>query len=298
LLHVSVERGADPYLAAPKSCNGDRIYNSGCEETTCIMFAGKSALECLWAAKRVIKMLGSQEWSHELSNIERAVEILAGSHTCRRNAKMMPVSEHVVDLWRNILQDSSIADVIIRVGSTSNATASRAEGEILPAHSAVLCSASPVLRSMLSTRMDEASKREICVRDCSYSAVQLLLMILYTGQIGPLETESPSATLLDAVALGHRWLIDHVVDMLDRALSKCLDMQNFEAILDAALRLQLPCILASCRAFVSHHTHELQMRLTRSTGFGIPAVQSEVAHILCLDCKSGFRNSVKRRRTL
>jgi len=298
LLHIVLERGADPYLAAPKSCNGNRIYNSDCEETTCITFAEKSALECLWAAKRVIKLLGSKEWSHELTNIDKAVEILVGTYSCQRNTKVL-VSERLLELWCDILQDASTADVNIRIESQNEeSSADSAHLEIIPAHAAVLCSASPVLRSMLSSGMKEGEHREIVVADCSDSAVHMLLMLLYTGSVDSLETEPSSAMLLDAVALGHRWQIQHVVDMLDLALSKRLDLQNLEAKLDVALRLQLPCLLASCRAFVSHHAPEVRTRLTKRASIENTAVRTELSRVLCTDGSAASEHAAKRRRTL
>merc|ERR1719464_2720551 len=64
------------------------------KETKSIVFAGKSAFQCLLAAERAIKMTDAADWKEDLEAIDEAIEILSSS-SCRTSR--IAVSEGVIE---------------------------------------------------------------------------------------------------------------------------------------------------------------------------------------------------------
>merc|ERR1711972_877991 len=153
---------------------------------------------------------------------------------------------------------------------------------------------------MLSSEMREGSTRSIVVQDCGLQALKLLLSLLYSGSL-PAEEEEPALpTMLDALSLGHRWQVNHVVDVLARKISHQLDMQHFEAAAELALRLQLDGLLRSCKSFITENQNVLSTKLSKkgSLGFQSPTVRAEVERVLSATPSSEdhLRGPCKRRR--
>jgi len=282
LLRLAMERGADPNAAAPFSCNVQKFWylekRGQRKETKTLVFFGKSALQCLLAAERAIKMTDAGEWKEDLEAIDEAIEILSSSNI----RASLAVSEGVVETWESVLADAESADVAILVeGADDGAAAER-----VLVHSAVLRGASPVLRAMLATTgMREGARKVIEVKGCSLAALRLLLSLVYTGAV--VGEEPSAAAMLVALDLAHRWQVLHVVQMLAGALQRRLDADGLEPILDAALRFQLPSLLSACRAFISSHASELQMRLGKEAlaaaagpAAGCSAARAELLRVL------------------
>merc|ERR1740129_2049814 len=100
---------------------------------------------------------------------------------------------------------------------------------------------------MLSTTgMREGARKIIEVKDCSTQALRLLLSLIYTGTAGAGDEEPGPGAILAALDLAHRWQVMHVVQMLASALQRRLDLDCFEAVMDIALRFQLPSLLSAC----------------------------------------------------
>merc|ERR1719203_1128961 len=222
---------------------------------------------------------------------------------------MVPVVEEVVSTWEAALQDVATTDVTIRVlpgGADSGEDTQGSPAEVR-AHSAVLQGASSVLKAMLSQQgMREGANGVIEVNGCSAAAVRLLLSLVYTGAPcnGPSgeEEDFTSSTILAALDLAHRWQLLHVVQLLSAAASRRVDADTFEAAADAALRLELPFLLAACRAYAAAHAREMRQRLTRG-GAGMlqsAAVRADVEKLLACEAGSSAEAptpaSSKRRR--
>jgi len=298
LLRIAMERGANPYVAAPASCDACRNWCYGDEETEAVQFAGRSTFECLWACERVIRQMDSDNWLDEIGALDEAAEILAKPNHTTSSGSVL-VSEGLLEMWESIYSDVESADVILKVVAPDKLDA----GSVC-AHSVILRGASPVLKAMLATGMREGDRKEIEVSDCSEEALHFLLSLLYTGSISSTEEstqEPPASIMLCALNLAHRWQVGHVVRMLVLALAQRIDMDNFDVLADTALRLQLGPLLTSCRSFIAGHARELRCRLlsTGTTGrIQSPAVRAEVESILSgTACAAGETPRRKRRRT-
>jgi len=276
LLRMAMESGADPDIPAPPSCDCELFWHfekhGQLQKTKFISFTGKSALQCLLAAKRVITELDVRDWMCELEAIDEAVDILSKSGP---PTNKIAVSEGVVETWEAVLNDTASTDVVLRAEGSGNAE--------VKAHSVVLCGASPVLKAMLSTTsMREGDRRVIEIKDSSIQAVGLLLVLIYTGTTGAGEEEPQVPVMLSALDLAHRWQVLHVASMLASAVASRLDPDNFEAAMDAALRLQLPQLLSAGRAFACSHPDLMRDRLADAgaCGFRSPAVRADVDRAL------------------
>mmetsp|Transcript_38576 Transcript_38576/g.120038 ORF Transcript_38576/g.120038 Transcript_38576/m.120038 type:complete len:383 (+) Transcript_38576:103-1251(+) len=291
LMRLVLGKGASPHAKPPPQFSickswwkteGDKeVENS---RTPLVHFNDKSAYgvvaSCLEALTNV-----EGDWKRELRFLRDAAKILASyrpSGHAGGGVPRVPVAEGVVETWESVLADAESADVAILVeGADDGAAAER-----VLVHSAVLRGASPVLRAMLATTgMREGARKVIEVKGCSLAALRLLLSLVYTGAV--VGEEPSAAAMLVALDLAHRWQALHVVQMLAGALQRRLDADGLEPILDAALRFQLPSLLSACRAFISSHASELQMRLGKEAlaaaagpAAGCSAARAELLRVL------------------
>jgi len=233
-------------------------------------------------------MTDAADWKEDLEVIDEAIEIL--SNAGNRTASVS-VAEGVVELWESLLSDTESADVTICVGSgnseveAANERSEERAGDLehIPVHGVVLCNSSPVLRAMLcTTGMREGARKLIRVKDCSATALRLLLALIYTGTIGTCDMEPTPELLLAALDLAHRWQVLHIVQMIATGLQRHLSLDCFEPILDAALRFELQALLSACRAFASKHAGILRIRMGDASvpTLTSPSVRAEVARIL------------------
>uniref|UniRef100_A0A7S1S1J6 BTB domain-containing protein n=1 Tax=Alexandrium catenella TaxID=2925 RepID=A0A7S1S1J6_ALECA len=309
LLRFAMKCGADPHVVAPRQCDVSRWWGGECggDSMKPISFAGRSAFECLLAAKRSIKLRHQDpndeaDWTDELKAVDEAVEILSRSSGAASSS--IAVCEGVVNTWESALTDLSSADVVIRVRSSGikDVDEEVGIGQVL-AHSCVLQGSSAVLKAMLSNQsMREGVQRAIEVVGHTVQAVRLLLALVYTGTVSSTDEGPDVPTILNSLDLAHRWQLLHVVTMLASAVSQRVDMDNFEPALDAAMRLELPQLLCSCRAFVASHAREMRQRLAArggpSYGFQSSAVRAEVEKVLSSEGAEGGAPQKRRRRAL
>lgn len=298
LLRFAMQCGADPHIVAPRQCDVSRWWGGerGPDSVSMkpISFAGRSAFECLLAAKRSIKLRHQDpnddaDWTDELKAVDEAVEIL--SRPSGATSSVTSVPDGIVATWESTLADTESMDVVILVRSSSG------EEDEVPAHSAVLLGASSVLRAMLSTRMREGSRKVIDVEGCTAQSMRLLLALVYTGTVSSSDEGPGVETILGTLDVAHRWQLFHVVQMLASAAAQRIDVERFEAVADAALRLELPPLLSACRAFAAVHAREMRARLTSRGGFQSVAVRADVEKVLSGEGTEGVALK-KRRRAL
>lgn len=302
LLRFAMRCGADPHVVAPRQCDVSRWWGGerGGDSMKPISFAGRSAFECLLAAKRSIKLRHQDpnddaDWTDELKAVDEAVEILAKSTGAAFNTIAVP--EGVVATWESALGDTASADVVIRVKCANG----KEDDDEVQAHAAVLQGASAVLKAMLSTQaMREGAQKVIEVAGHTSGAVRLLLALVYTGTVSNTDEGPDVNTILSTLDLAHRWQLLHVVQMLAAAAAQRVDADSFEAAADAALRLELPPLLSACRAFAAAHPREMRARLTsrgggHAVGFQSAAVRSDVEKVLSGEGNEGVPQKRRRR---
>lgn len=299
LLRFAMRCGADPHVVAPRQCDVSRWWGGerGGDSMKPISFAGRSAFECLLAAKRSIKLRHQDpnddaDWTDELKAVDEAVEILSRSSGAASTSIAVP--EGVVATWESALADTASADVAIRVRTANG----REEGDEVQAHSSVLQGASTVLKAMLSTQsMREGAQKVIEVVGCTTHAVRLLLALIYTGTVSSADEGPDVNTILSTLDLAHRWQLLHVVQMLASAAAQRVDAESFEAAADAALRLELPVLLSACRAFAAGHAREMRGRLASRgvSGFQSSAVRADVEKVLSGEGAEGPPQKRRRR---
>jgi len=304
LLKFAAARGASPHIIAPETCDNPRCWSLGGEDdgdaqdTNMVIFAGKTALQCLLSLENEIRALEDWEknWARDISVIERSLNtLLSANRPATESISKLQIHEGVLDMWERILQNADASDVVISLkGQDSSGSET---GEVY-GHRVVLCEASPVLKAMLTGSMREGIQQKITLEGCSSTAVRLLLALLYTGSV-PGDEEPCLTNLLDALELGHRWQVQHVVDILTSAAMKRLGMHSLEAVLGVALRMQDMELLSVCRSFISGHAKEVSTKLAaRSKGFTDQAVVAEIHRTLAGGTTDAGSRAKKRRCVL
>ncbi|CAE7698230.1 Tdpoz4 [Symbiodinium sp. CCMP2456] len=186
-----------------------------------------------------------------------------------KSPKMCTFLDKVVDLLTTLWQqerekvtvDASILErweSILSMKSSQNVVFETADGEVT-AHDVVLIAASPVLKVMLKSPMQEGITKRIPVRDASESGVSLFVDMVYTGAT---QSRPDCNTMLVALDLAHRWQVKDAVCMLEEALCKKMTVQNFVSIANAAALKELEMLLKACKKFAAE-SKEVQAFLKR-----------------------------------
>merc|ERR1719326_585127 len=103
--------------------------------------------------------------------------------------------------------------------------------------------------------------------------------------------------MIDALVLGHRWQVQHVVILLTGWICKRLDFPNFEAVTVAALRLREPDLLSAVKAFIAGHADEMHAKLMDDMkGFHDKAVIAEVRRTLNVAVGADSAECPRKRR--
>lgn len=145
-------------------------------------------------------------------------------------------------------------------------------GEVVTAHSKFLVFASPVLSSMLASGYVEDQTKKITIRDCAAKSATLFLDMLHTASTTlDLDSEGDAATtLLEALELAHRWDVQFVVEMAERALTQSICDGSFDAIATAAQIKDLPNLKRACRTFAADPKNAIAKRLA-ATDASLPS---------------------------
>lgn len=206
LLKLALEQGASPDLPAPESCIrclSWRWFEKD-DWTEDVIPARKTGLETLLAVKRALlkseSLTQKSAVQKKIQDVDKALLTLFSEHSKTDSQKAL-VPEELLEMWARFLGDTTTADVRMIVCKTGEETS-----ETVPAHLGVLCAASPVLNAMLSGCMQEASAKEVSLEHVSVLAVKVLLSLMYTGSL-PMDFDTQSHTILEALDLAHRWQV-------------------------------------------------------------------------------------------
>lgn len=263
LLKLALEQGASPDLPAPESCIrclSWRWFEKD-DWTEDVIPARKTGLETLLAVKRALlkseSLTQKSAVQKKIQDVDKALLTLFSEHS-KTDSQKAPVPEELLEMWARFLGDTTTADVRMIVCKTGEETSAT-----VPAHLGVLCAASPVLNAMLSGCMQEASAKEVSLEHVSVLAVKVLLSLMYTGSL-PMDFDTQSQTILEALDLAHRWQVHYVVQILVSAAEKQLTLENFEALAEASVRLQLQQLQDICRTFANARKLELRAKFEES----------------------------------
>lgn len=238
-----IERGADPRTKAPETCEGEFCLDlDDGDETWSCEFADESAIGTLLEIRTKMQsentdkeLTGDASWDRDIAALDKLLDIFtktvpAGADWFQR------VDSGVVDTWDKMRHDKGRHDVVFET-STQHATA----------HSCVLSTASPVLAVMLTSGFQEGASKHIDIKDTPVTAVSLLLDLAYTGATS--SALDDVTIVLSALDLAHRWQMQSVVDMLERALKNMLADETFSIIAEVATLKGLQALKNSCIAF-------------------------------------------------
>jgi len=233
------------------------VSNSFWESVPC---AGHSAMSLATAIREQLRCAEGMRCSREELNDSHYPEIESVWLRCCRlldallqcfdeAARHAPapervrVAESVVARWEAFLAASESHDLTLVCARDKTVTA----------HARMLALSSPVLATMLSSPLIEGQTKSIPLPDCPAVAARLFLDLLYTGS-STAETDT-EATMLDALRLSHRWGVQPLVDMLERALTRQLtsglSRATFEDLAEAAQVLELPALRRACKLYVA-----------------------------------------------
>jgi len=164
--------------------------------------ANHSAISLTIAIKQKLR---SRDHATLLGRARHLLDLFSEYEEVRSDTKKMLVERSTINLWANVLDDASLADVHILAGDSR-----------FPAHAVVLCNVSQVLKAMLHSDMQEGRRKQIDLEGVKPAAVRLLLVHVYTGCF-----EGNGRCIsdeLEALSLAHRWQIDNTVQVLERSL--------------------------------------------------------------------------------
>ena len=162
--------------------------------------------------------------------------VLLTIYRSRSEAMIRSVDSGLIDNW------SRMRHMI----ETHNLSFETEEGNVT-CHDIVLMAASPVLKAMCTSKMQEGIHKRIRVEK-SAAAVSLFLDILYTGSA---RNDADYKTMLEALDLSHAWDVLSVVQVLSDMLRHQLTEESFIAIANAAVLQGSKALKRHCAAFAA-----------------------------------------------
>eukprot|EP00931_Biecheleriopsis_adriatica_P073529 TRINITY_DN47791_c0_g1_i1.p1 TRINITY_DN47791_c0_g1~~TRINITY_DN47791_c0_g1_i1.p1 ORF type:complete len:357 (+),score=70.07 TRINITY_DN47791_c0_g1_i1:74-1144(+) len=245
-----IDQGASPVDRADGSAGGFFVFRGAEdweERKIVVERKGRSALSL---AIEIRTKLQEQEGDAEEDDAEvdtdldfgaeeiyltELIEIFSSPDSSMHSSSRTTVNTSVVERWAAMLQDTKAGCVDIKA----------ADGTCT-VHASMLMCASPVLKALLHTPMQEGLEKSIAVTDCPLAAVNFLMELMYTG--GSSE-DVTAETALQTLELAHRWQVDDVVRMVENFLNGLLTEATFEDIASRSQLLNLPTLKRACIAF-------------------------------------------------
>ena len=212
-----------------------------CSEELTVSHSGHSAVSYLVEWKRVLEQNGGWRFFQcELGDFaegffNKAFATIARATPAQPPRRKAIVDESLVERWERIFHDISSHNVTFETADVP-----------VTAHDWMLKEASPVLKAMLQSSMQEGQEQCIHVADSPSLAVSLFLEILYTSSVH----EDPNfQTVLLALDLAHRWQVTEVVTILSEILEDLISDESFSAIAEASCLKQLERLKRLCHQF-------------------------------------------------
>lgn len=291
LIKLAISRGADPHVRAPSNCRINRRWwrppaeKEEKKPSPNVEVRNSSALTTVMKCMEAVEVMEPRPyWKPALDFLSCAMRLLNSFDVGEVSTQNDAFQEAVVDTWDRVLNDQESADVILKCSA----------GCEVHAHSNVLRSSSKVLRAMLSSSFREGATSRIELEDVDAQAVKVLLELLYTGTTSEsliAEDDKQQGQLditIAAFSLAHQWQIQHVVQMLKKLLAKNLTAHSFPSICEAALRLDLSELTATCRFFASSNP-DVRQRFNAGEQF------PDLVNSMLRDC---FNSDKPKRRKL
>eukprot|EP00438_Fugacium_kawagutii_P022886 Skav214833 [mRNA] locus=scaffold1772:295357:296181:+ [translate_table: standard] len=222
------QRGGKSGDASKRSTNATELE---------VPFAEQSGLSFLLAWREQFENAAKEDWEEELKCVEQVLDTIAQASGHQQARPRTSVDEGIVEIWDKYLHATSSHDLTIEAS----------DGQIT-AHSGMLQEASPVVRAMLVSPMNEAKSQRIQLADTSSSAVTLFLETLYTCSS---QGDPDYKTALSALDLAHRWQVEAVVAILTDLIQGMITEKSFAAIAEQAALKGLDTLKQACHKFGS-----------------------------------------------
>ena len=240
--------------------------------------AGRSALSLCFALMRQMSnenYKARSEWREDLMEIEYSsawlesetvlkelIKLFKATLHAKRPPSKVAVHEGVVSMWETFRADAASHDARLLCRG----------GEAVTAHAQMLALASPALAAMLASSLVEGATKSIAIEDCGAASARFFLDLLYTGSSeADLDGEAAASTLLEALALAHRWQVPAVVEMTERALTRAIGTRSFDEIATAAQQMALSGLKRACKQYAVDPENGIQRRLEAALRGGADA---------------------------
>lgn len=200
-----------------------------------------------------------------------------------------PIHMHVVSNEKGAKVEIPSATIAVDLASLLDSGRSSdvtfvVEGEVIKAHSQILCARSEVLDKILNGSMRESVSREVKVEDCSASTFKAVLRFLYTDDLPCMEEamlkETPCGSqgsssssegiasraswLQSVLAISHRYTLTRLQAWCEQMLVKHITVGEVCSILCQAHLLQASQLTKMCLDFVQEN--HAQVIVTDSFG--------------------------------
>ncbi|CAE7472712.1 unnamed protein product [Symbiodinium pilosum] len=149
--------------------------------------------------------------------LEDVVAVLACIGPPKEQTEVVPQS--TMNLWESMRHMTSTHKVVFETS----------DGEV-SVHDHILMLASPVLKAMLESTMQEGTRKRIEIKDSTASSASLFLDLLYTSSTR--EDPDYQATL-GALDLAHRWQVHGMVPCAVSTLREMITVGSFAEIAEA-----------------------------------------------------------------
>ncbi|CAE7464443.1 BPM6 [Symbiodinium natans] len=147
----------------------------------------------------------------------------------------------------------------------------RVQGEVIHAHSAILCTRSEVFEKQLSSGMQESMSKVVTIEDSDVTTFKAFLRYLYTDSLPTVEelaVEPPGAPAKDGVsrqlsrvqdlwAMSHKYQVTRLQRWCEAQLCQQLNASDVCSVLCQAHIFEAKQLEKACLSFITEHTAEV-----------------------------------------
>ncbi|CAE7824841.1 BPM2 [Symbiodinium sp. KB8] len=158
-----------------------------------------------------------------------------------------------------LLEEASCSDVDFRL-----------QGEVIHAHSQVLCARSEVLKKQLNSGMRESASKVITIEDCDAATFKAFLNFLYTDKLPTVEDlaepssqavkqdSSRCASPMEALwAVSHKYQVERLQRWCEAQLCKQLSAEQVCSVLRQAHVFEAVQLEKACLSYIKDHATEV-----------------------------------------